>query len=160
MEWISISFFKPFLSWVLNFVQGRLGIDRDHDVAIFRKLDAIGTESRIDDILNSRIYNSSFRRDDDHTLSDFIEGLSRIENRFLDSTLQKTAEEMRDHMADLLVFVRRTFFSIPGGWLKFYPDPIDEDRYNKEWAELCSKIEKSWETYKSFRMAVKKRLKV
>ncbi|MHC9064012.1 hypothetical protein ACYX34_15155 [Nitrospira sp. CMX1] len=159
MEWLSISFFKPFLSWVLNFVQGRLGVDRDHDVAIFRKIDAIGTESRIDQILNSRIYNSRLNREDHHTLGDLIEALSRIENRFLDSTLQKAAEELRDEMTELLGFVSRTFFSVSGGWHKFYPDPIDKDYYDKQWAELCSKLEKSWETYKSFRMTVKKRLK-
>lgn len=159
MEWLWI-ILRPLLSWILNFAQTHLGIDRDHDIAIFRKLDAIGTEGRIDDIVNNRIYNSSFRREDDHTLSDLIEGLSRIENRFLDSTVQKAADEMRDQMAGLLGFVRQTFFSIPGGWLKFYPDPIAQDRYDTEWAKLCSKIEKSWEAYKSFRMTVKKRLKV
>lgn len=159
MESALISFFKPFLSWVLNFVQARLGIDRDHDVAIFRKIDAIGAEGRIDDILNSRIYNSRFTREDDHTLCDLIEGLSRIENRFIDNPLQKSADQMRNEMADLLTFVRRTFFS-HGDWLRFYPDPIDQEFYDKEWAELCTKIEKSWEAYKSFRMTVKKRLKV
>lgn len=159
MEWLWI-LLKPLLSWLNKFSQARLGIDRDHDVAIFKKLDAIGTESQIKDILNDRIYTSSFRLEDDHILSDFIDGLSRIETRFLDTTVQKAADEMRDHLADLQSFVRRTFSSIHGGWLKFYPNRIDEDRYNKEWAELCSKIDKSWEAYKSFRMTVKKRLMV
>jgi len=63
-------------------------------------------------------------------------------------------------MADLLNFVRQTFFAVPGEWLRFYPDPIDSDRYDREWADLCGKIEKSWEAYKSFRLTVKNRLTV
>lgn len=76
----------------------------------FRKIDAIGSESRVSEILNSHIYNKRIRIDDNHTLSDLVDALLRIENRFLDSTLQRTTEQMRKEMSELLGLVNSTFF--------------------------------------------------
>lgn len=159
MEFL-VSIFKPLLLWLLNFIQARIGLDRDHDVAIFRKIDAIGSECRISDILNSHVYNKRIRINDNRTLDDLVDALLHIENKFLDRTLQRKAEQMRKEMSDLLGLVHSTFFSTRGEWLKFYPDPIGKDHYDRQWTQLNKKIDTSWEAYKTFRLAVKQRLRI
>lgn len=158
------------LVWLLNKTQLRLGIDRDHDVAVFKKLDALADESRISNILNARIYTKRIQLQDNYTLSDLVQALGLIENRFLDTVLQQQAEALGKQMGSLLDFVQGTFFSVPpydrklvpesSDWLKFRPDPIASDVYDKEWEELQTKIDRAWEAYKAFRLSVKERLKV
>ena len=150
---------KPMISPITNFLQARMGINREHDVAIFKKLDAMADEASVDKILNSRIYNSDFRIEDDHVLSDLIEAFNRIENRYLDNTVQLKAEGFSWEINTLLSFVHQTFWPVPGDRLKFRPDPIDPEVYEAEWKELNEKLESTWQAYKEYRMAIKERLK-
>lgn len=150
----------PGIRLLLNWVQSRMGLNREHDVAIFKKLDAIADEPRIDKILNTSIYTSYFHAEEDDLLAKFIDALQRIESQYLESVIRLRAEELAWEMGELLSFVRQTFWSVPAGHLKFRPDPIDSDVYDAEWKQLKEKLEKAWEAYKSYRSAVKDRLRV
>lgn len=160
----SLSAVASLLRWLIkpvtDFFQSERRINLDHDIAVFRKLDAIANEPLLDDILNARIYNSRFRMEDHYVLADLIDALRRIENAFLNSKLKSRASELASELDQLLRCVMRTFFSIPNGYLKFYPDIIDRDRYDAEWKELTQKLDKAWAAYKDFRLDVKDNLKV
>jgi len=52
----ALPFTRP--SW--NWIKSRLGLNREHDAALFKKLDAIADESRVDKILNQIIFTSYF----------------------------------------------------------------------------------------------------
>lgn len=144
---------KRLAEWVL-------GVSREHDVAIFRKLDAVANEAVVGDLLNRRIYTSTFKLEDDALLANFIEELPRIENRYLDRKLRKQAKQLVLELAELLALVRRTFWAVGEGWLKFRPDPIDPEIYDREWKELNLKIDCAWNAYKRYRTTVKQRLRV
>ena len=134
--------------------------DLEHDIANFKMLDAIANEGLVDDLLNRRIYTSTFKIEDDALLANFIEKLMRIENRYLDQTLRTMTEMLAQDLNALLIHVRRTFWRVGEGWLKFRPDPIDPKVHEKEWREVCEKIDSAWDAYKKYRIAVKERLRV
>ncbi len=150
----------PGLKAIWNFVQSRLGLNREHDVAIFKKLDAIADEPCIDKILNSSIYTSYFHIAEDKVLQDFINALQRIENEYLQSVVRLKAEELAWELGKLLDHVRATFWEVPAGHLKFRPDPIAPEVYEAEWKELKERLEKSWNAYNAYRSTVKTRLRV
>ncbi len=156
MDWISLPLIGKLWNWWRSFA----GLNREHDVAIFKKLDAIATEPEIDYILNYRIFTSDLPLKDLHVIGDLIAKLQLIENQYLDATIQLRAGELAWDMKELMSFVARTFFSVQGQRLEFYPDPIDKDRYDAEWKELNKRLEKAWETYKNYRQAVKVYLKI
>jgi hypothetical protein len=148
------------MNWFHNLFQSERRLTLDHDIAVFRKLDAIANEPHLDDILNARIPNSRFRMKDHYVLADLIAALRRIENAFLDNNLKSRASALANELDQLLVFVMRTFFPIHSGYLKFYPYIIDKERYDAEWKELTQKIDKARDAYNNFRLAVKEYLKV
>lgn len=156
MDWLSI----PVVLKVLNWARARLGLNREHDRVIFRKLDDIVNESRIDHILNVRIYTSDLQPDDAHLIENFIAALRQIENQYIDSTLQLRATELLWELDQLMSHVTKTFFSVGGNRLQFYPDPIDKDVYDSEWEELNEHLEKAGKAYETYRIAVKNRLMV
>jgi len=156
MDWLSI----PVVLKVLNWARARLGLNREHDCTIFRKLDDIANESKIDHILNVRIYKSDLRSDDVYLIENFIAALQRIENQYIDSTLQLRATELLWELDQLMSHVTKTFFSVGGNRLQFYPSPIDKDVYDAEWKELNEHLEKTWDAYGTYRIAVKDRLMV
>lgn len=155
-----IGMIAAFIKYFTDFFQTKGKLDRDHDITVFRKLDSVANESRLDDILNSRIANSRLRMEDHYALADLIDALNRIENAFLNNTLKSRASELVKGLDQLLICVMRTFFRIPNGYLKFYPDIIDGKRYDAEWREVTQKIDTAWKSYKAFRLAVKKHLRV
>lgn len=159
MEFSLLVLLRPIMgawSWARTW----LGISREHDVANFRKLDAIANEGRLDYLLNSRIYNRSFSLDESHLLDDLILALQRIENRYLDRALQKHVESLVLELSKLRTSVLSTFFSTGGGRLKFRPEYIDQEVYDAEWKDIVERIEHSWKAYTEYRLAVKQRLKV
>ncbi len=157
MDWLRV---LPFIGPLWNWFRSRVGLNREHDVAIIKKLDAIANEARVDEILNDRIFRSNLRYDDVDVLRDLIETFNRIENRYLDGTVQLRAEELAWEMDRLLSLVHQTFWEVPSGKLKFHPDWIDPLVFDAEWKELNEKLECTWEAYKTYRMAVKDRLKL
>lgn len=132
----------------------------EHDTAMFRKLDHMADERTVRDLLNRKIYTKDFRIEDDHLLDDLIDEFQRIENRYLDEELRTQSEKLVEKLLALLNMVRRTFFSVGDGRLKFYPDPIDSKHYDAEWTELVKAIDSGWTEYKTYRMTVKERLRV
>lgn len=157
MAWTQ--FVKPILARVLDFLNARFGIDREHDVRIFKKLDSIADEPCVDNLLNDRIFTSNLRIEDCRRLDNLIEALERIENQYFDPKVRLRAEQLAWELKELSSHVFRTFFSVGDGWLKFRPDPIAPEVYEKEWEELNAKLEKAWEAYKDYRLTVKVRLK-
>jgi hypothetical protein len=157
MDWIRV---YPLIGTLWHWWRSLVGLNRDHDIAVFNKLNVIATEQKIDDILNGRIYTSDLRAEDVRVIDDLIAGLQRIENQYLDATIQLRAGELAWDMEQLMSFVARTFFLVPGSRLKFHPDPIDPDVFDTEWKELNVRLEKAWEAYKTYREAVKERLMV
>jgi hypothetical protein len=157
MDWIKVF---PLVRTVWNWWRSRMGLNRDHDLAIFKKLDAIANEPNIDEILNDRIFTSNLRLNDAHVIDDLIVALRRNENQYIDATIQLRAGELAHEMGALMSFVAKKFLSVPGQLLAFRPDPIDEDVYSAEWKELNEKLKKAWEAYKTYRQAVKDRLMI
>lgn len=136
--------------------------DLAHDVANFKMLDSIANEELVDDLLNRRIYTSTFKTEDDALIANLIEKLMRIENRYLDESLRTMAEMLARELDGLLIHVRQTFWKVGGeeGWLKFHPDPIDPKVHDKEWKKLCDKIDSAWTAYKRYRTTIKETLRV
>jgi hypothetical protein len=161
---ISLASVLSFLKWIGSSAWSRwrsgAGINRDHDVAVFRKLDAIVDEAKMDDLINDRIYTSNITLQDTHSMADFLTALRRIENRYLNKTIQERVNELDREMDGLLGLVLATFWMVRGDRLKFRPDPIDEKIYQAEWKELCHRIDSTWKAYRAYRTAVKDLLKV
>lgn len=144
--------------WVPDFFQSKHRIRRDHDIAIFRKLDAIANEPHLDDILNAKIPNSRLLMKDHYVLAELIEALGRIENAFLDNKLKSAASQLKRELEQLLDWVIQTFSKTKVGFLSFYPDAVYRDYYDAHWKELTQRIDKAWTAYKNFRLAVKENL--
>jgi len=160
MDWAWAQIIKPVLEPIAHFMQARMGLQRKHDVAVFKKLNAIANESRIDDILHHRIVTSQLRPEDEQLIDNLIGAFHRIENRYLDATVQLRADELVWEMDRLAAIVSTTFWSGQHGWKKFRPNLIDKPVHDAEWKELNDRIDRTWDAYGAYRMAVKERLKV
>ncbi len=134
------------------------GVRRDHDVAIFRKLDAIANEAGIDNILNGCLYTKSVTTEDVEILYKLKEELLRIENQYLDGDLRRQGERFAQELGALLSFVGGTFWPTGEGRRGFRPEQIDSDVYDREWEELGKKIDSAWDAYKAYRRMVKEKL--
>lgn len=134
---------------------------RQSDITVFKRLDAIGDEEFVDKLLNYRICTGSLMFEDKRLLEDMIVQLQRIENRYLDIELRNHAEELARELDAVYGIVGRTFFGVGfSERLKFYPDPIDPEIYDKEWKELNEKLSRAWHAFVNYRSAVKERLMV
>ena len=141
-------------------MKSRMGLNREHDAAIFKKLDVNADESRVDKILNQSIFTSYFYYEEYDVLRQFINALHRIENQYLESVVRLRAEQLAWEMGELLSFVHQTFWKVSAGHLKFRPGPIARDVYDAERKELNDKLGETWAAYKTYRSAVKDRLTV
>jgi hypothetical protein len=63
-------------------------------------------------------------------------------------------------LGHLLKFTRGTFYLTEGDRVKFYPDRIEKERYDREWKQLQAHISITWDAYRQYRLAAKKALKV
>ncbi len=154
MDWLRVF---PVIGKLWNWWRSRIGLSREHDVALFRKIDGIANESRISDILNG-MHTGDHAMEYDRVVVDFINALQRIENQYIDPVIRLRASELAWDMGKLLDMVRQTFWKTQSGRLKFYPDPIDKKVFDAEWKELNKKLDTAWEAYKAYRQAVKDRL--
>ena len=91
----------PFIRPVLNWIKGRLGLNCEDDVAIFRKLDAIADEPLLDTILNRSIFTHNFQFEEYDALQKFMETLQRTESLYLDPTINLKARELAWEMGRL-----------------------------------------------------------
>jgi len=148
----------PILEKLLNWFRWCLGLNREHDIAVFKKLDAIANEQKIDQILNDHIYTNDLWPNDVTLLQGFVDAIQRTENRYTDSTIQLRAEELAFEMDNLLCLVAKTFFLVPGKRLQFYPEQIREEIFEADWEKLKELLGKAWDAYKAYRLSVKVRL--
>jgi hypothetical protein len=140
-----------------RFMSSRIGANRQHDVAVFQKLDDILDESRIEKILNHSIFTEYFRFEEREQLYTFIEALQRVENQYLHPVIDLRAQRLASEMTELLETVGSTFCSDDGEIFRFRPAPT---LYDSGWKELNDGLQKTWRAYKSYRNAVKDRLKM
>jgi hypothetical protein len=157
MDFLSV---YPFIRTVWNWSRSIFGLNREHDIAIFKKIDSIANEQRIDDILNNRIYTNDYKMEYAHVLQDFIDALLRIENQYIATVINLRARELAFDMGELLAYVGQTFWPVSGGRLGFRPNQIDSDVVDAEWKELNRRLEKAWDAYKTYRLAINERLMV
>lgn len=155
VEWITWLKGIPFLQWIHQWVTAKKTNRQKSDTETFKRIDAIANETQIDDILNQAIYCSHFYLGQKKILIDLMDAHSCIQNTYFDSHIKKAAEEFCKELGSLLVIVNSTYWQVPGGWLKFRPDPIDRMVYDTEWKEVDQKIEQTWTAYRNYRMMVK-----
>lgn len=156
MDWTRL----PLVGILFGWVRTRMKIGHDHDVQIFKNLDSIANESRIDNILRSSIYTSHLSLQELRQLEAFTAALGRTENSYLNSTVQLRAEELRFEMNKLLDLVMETFSSAKPEVLGFYPRLIDRTLYDSKWAELNKNIDKVLDAYRTYRTSLKKHLSI
>lgn len=149
----------PLVRPVWDWIKSRIGLNREHDVAIFKKLDDILDESRLDTILNQNVYNGYLLMEEKRLLQDFPESLRRIENQYLEAVVRLRADELAWETDKLNDIVFQTFWMVSEGRLKFRPTMIDPAVYDAERKELTVRLGKAWATYKVYRQAVKDRLR-
>lgn len=144
---------------------------REHDVALFKKGDATVSESFLNDLLNSNLYNHWCLLPDVQAVGHFCTDFKRIENQFLDRKIGDAAAEAIRALSEVCSFVGVNFFQshMPNDRDRLFlhhelresPDAAKRDRYWKVLVpELNRLIDAAWETYKTYRATVKKRLMV
>ena len=146
--------------WLARRILTHADNDRSHDVALFRKLDKTASESFVGQVLNDELYILSAPMEPVYNLWDFIRQLEQVGNRYLDRKVRKRAEKLVGALRALRSIVGLTFWKVEKGWIKFYPDRIDSEVYEREHAELNAQIDNAWAAYKGYRVAVKDRLRI
>jgi hypothetical protein len=137
-----------------------LGVNREQDIEVFQRLDAILNASRLENLLTYSFFTECLRRDERDLLYKFVDGLQAVENRYLHPVIGLRARQCAWEMAELLHIVSFTFSSDDGEMFRFRLDPADSTAQNREWDRLHDALERSWKAYKGYRQAVKDRLKV
>lgn len=137
-----------------------MGVHRERDIAIFHQLDRILDESRIKNILDYSFFTECLRSEERELLEKFGDALQHVENQYLHPVIQVRATALAREMSQLLRTVGATFRLDDGGIYRFHADPIDRTAYDREWDALHDQVEKTSKAYRSYRQAVKKRLKV
>jgi hypothetical protein len=150
----------PLIKTVWKLSSSLIGVNRQHDVAVFHKLDTILDESRIEKILKYSFFTECLRFEERELLYKFVDALQCVENQYLHLVIELRAKKLAWEMSQLLRTVGSTFWSDDGEIFRFRPDPIDPTAYDREWDKLHDGIEKTWKAYKTYREVVKDRLKV
>ena len=144
---------------------------REHDVALFKKADAIVNESFLNDLLNSDLYNHWCYMRDIRAVGHFCTDSTREENQFLDKKVAKAADDAIRALSEVRSFVGKNFFmsDMPNDddrlflhrELRESPDDVQRDRYWKVLVpELNRLTDVAWEAYKTYRATVRRRLMV
>jgi hypothetical protein len=169
--WESLAFWQGAALFLLTVVvlavifRGRLAqwvsgsADREHDATIFKKFDEAASEEFMDGVINGRIYNGWLTRSDISTL-DGLRDLQRTEYRYHSRRMRRAATRLTLELRKLLSITSTTFFHIGHEEYKFYPDPIEKDHYDREWARLQAQITPTWDAYQDYRLSAKKALRL
>ncbi|HKT33926.1 MAG TPA: hypothetical protein VJR03_03775 [Nitrospira sp.] len=137
-----------------------LGVNREQDIEVFYRLDAIVNASRLEKLLTYSFFTESLRREERDLLYSFVDALQSVENRYLHPVVGLRARQFASEMTGVLHIVTSTFSSDDGETFRFRPDSVDPTAQNREWDRLHDALETSWRAYKAYRQAVKDRLKV
>ena len=150
----------PLIKTVWTLSSSVIGVNREHDIAVFRKLDAIIDESRVEKILNYSLFTECLRFEERELLYKFLDALQCVESQYLHPVIRLRTKHLVQEMSQLLQTVGSTFYSDNDMIFRFRPDPMDPTAYDREWENLNDRIEKTWKAYKRYRQVVKERLKV
>ena len=137
---------------------------QDHDVEVFKKLNAIVNEAALDDILHCRIPTHQLRPQDTQALEDFLEAISHIGTSYRHSLLRLRSEQLTFALYRLRSVIRRTYGPLPqkcnmlrsnlGHSQGYY------GYYNGARIELDHNIDTAWRAYEDYRTAIKDTLPV
>ena len=147
----------PLTKTAWKVISSVIGVNRQHDVAVFSKLDAILDESRVEKIFNYSFFTECLRREEREMLYTFVAALRAVENQHRHPVIALRATQLAREMSQLLQTVGSTFSSDDGEVFYFRPDPA---AYDRAWDTLHDEIAKTWRAYKTYRQAVKDRLTV
>lgn len=150
----------PLIKTLWKLSSSFIGVNREHDIAVFHKLDAILDESHIEKILNYSLFTECLRFEERELLYKFVDALHCVENQYLHPVIELRTKQLAREMSQLLQTVGSTFCSDNGTIFRFRSTPIDPTAYDREWDKLLDGIEKTWKAYKTYRRVVKDRLKV
>ena len=150
----------PLIKTMWKLSSSLIGVHRDRDIAVFHRLDAILDESRIKKILDYSFFTECLRVDERDPLYKFGEALQRAENQYVHPVIQARATALARDMSELLRTVGSLFRSDDGELYRFQRDPIDPAAFDREWDKLHDQIESTSKAYRTYRQAVKNRLKV
>jgi hypothetical protein len=133
---------------------------QDHDVEVFKKLDAVVNAAALDGILHHRILRNQQRPQDTQVLEDFLEAVSHIGTSYRHSLLQVRTEQLACALYQLLSVMRKTCGPLLQERNNLGTDPGDSPASHAARIELSKKIDSAWDAYKDYREAIKDRLKV
>lgn len=150
----------PLIKTVWKLTSSLIGVNRQHDIAVFHKLDITLDEPRIEKILKYSFFTECLRIEERELLHKFVDALQCVENRYLHPVLERRARQLAWEMSQLLQTVHSTFRSADGEIVRFCRDQKDPTAYDREWDKLHDEIEKTWKAYKAYKQVVKDRLKV
>jgi hypothetical protein len=152
--------FVPLIKAVYKLVGSSLGANREHDIAVHHKLDTIINESRMEQLLRYSFFTECLRSEERDLLYQFVNALHCAENQYLHPVIERRARRLARELSQLLQTVDSTFLSDDRELFRFRPDPLDPTAYDREWEKLQEGIESTWKAFKTYREAVKDRLKV
>jgi hypothetical protein len=152
--------FVPLIKTVYKLIGSSLGANREHDVAVHHKLDAIIDDSRMEKLLRYSFFTECLRSEERDLLYQFVDALQCAENQYLHPVIERRAKRLAGEMSQLLHTVGSTFSSDDRELFRFRPDPLDPHAYDREWERLQDAIERTWNAYKTYRQTVKDRLQV
>jgi uncharacterized protein YigA (DUF484 family) len=133
---------------------------QDHDVEVFKTLDAIVNAAALDDILHHRILRNQQRPQDTQALEDFLEAVSHIGTSYGHSFLQVRTEQLACALYQLLSVMRKTCGPLRQERNKLGTDPGASPASNAARIELSKTIDSAWDAYKDYREAIKDKLKM
>ena len=132
-----------------------VGANRQEDIAVFHRLEAILDEPRLEHILNYSLFTETLRSEERELLHTFTAALR--ENRYIHPVIARRARQLTSELSQLLATVDATFL-LDGGDFHFRRDPNDLIAYDRGLDDLAKGIEKTWKACKIYRQVVKDRL--
>ena len=150
----------PLIKTVCKVTTSLMGVNRQQDVEVFHRLDAILDEPRLAKMLNYSLFTERLTSEDRNLLYKFVEALLSGENQYLHPVIELRSRKLASEMSQLLGTVGATFSSDDGETFHFRPDQQDPAAYSRQLDTLHERIEQAWKAYKIYRQGIKDRLNV
>jgi hypothetical protein len=141
---------------------------RNHDTDIFRRSDAIMSETYLSSCLTSLSNSHQYRGADRNRLNNFLQFFAQAGNRYLDLRISRSLRPLLRAVSELSTFTAHHFFSHPNPGLDVFclhPEHRGvlvggqgDDFYYRHAAELEKKIKSVEDRYEQYRSVVKKHL--
>ena len=150
----------PLIKTVGKVIGSLLGVNREHDLAVFHKLDSILDEPRMQRILNYSFFTECLHSEERELLYKFVDALQGADYQYQNPVIELPARKLAGEMSQMLRTVESMFSSDDREIFRFRSDPVDPTAYDRELDKLHDAIDKAWKAYKTYRQVVKDRLKV